>query len=109
MKRTPIRKRNSARAKLAFLRNFHSVRRVNWIRSLACAFCGSRYLVRNAHMTSRGAGGDYTRILPLCQNCDERWTLGRKTFLAVLGLSWEDVEAKLAAVNQAWEEYDVAR
>lgn len=104
--RAPIVKRNLQRWKRKFVRNFHSRRRVLWIKGLPCAFCG-RNRTRNAHMNARGmggCGGDYTRILPLCIDCDERFYLGRTSFLEVLGLTWADVETKLAQVNAAWEQ-----
>jgi hypothetical protein len=56
---------SSLRRKRLFQRQFHSDERVRFIRGLPCDLTGKVCSVHNAHMKSRGAGGDYETIVPL--------------------------------------------
>lgn len=70
--------------------HFHSVQRVLFVQSLPCVVCG--YLPsQNAHVKSRGAGGGYTDIIPLCYTHHlEQGQIGIKTFAKKyhLDLEW---------------------
>jgi len=63
-----------------FKRRFGSVARVDLINGLACVIC-SVIPSQNAHVRSRGAGGGWADIIPLCQEHHlEQHTLGNKSF-----------------------------
>jgi hypothetical protein len=98
----PLRVRNARRAALRFRRNFHSEAFVCFTRGCACAFCGSVEYVVNGHAQhSRGAGGDWRVVLPVCMLCDCGWeALGRETFLKALGLTLDDVPTLLKAHHE---------
>lgn len=54
-----------------FIRSYHSLNRVAFVRDLPCASCGSRSGGHNAHTYSGGMGrkAGYLSIIPLCARC----------------------------------------
>lgn len=68
------------RSSKSFEKLFHSQERVAWIRGIGCVVCGL-CPAENHHVKSRGAGGDYEKIIPLCfTHHQEIHNSGRKTF-----------------------------
>lgn len=78
---------------------YHSERYVEEVQKLACAIPGcDRRPIDAAHGEhSKGAGGDWRTILPLCGGPGghhrEQHDLGRRTFEAKYGISLEDAAA----------------
>jgi hypothetical protein len=77
-----------------------------WIRSQACVvrvrgvggICDGA--VEAAHVKSRGAGGDSSHLLPLCEHHHEKQhTIGIRTFEVKYGL---DLEALAAEYELRW-------
>jgi hypothetical protein len=66
MKTAKQRKRE--RQEFLFRKHFFSKHRVRFIKDLPCEVTGELNCV-NAHMKSRGSGGDYTDIVPLSWGC----------------------------------------
>jgi hypothetical protein len=102
-KRGAVKKVNAKRRASRFRRNFHSEAFVCFTRGCCCAFCGSCEFVVNGHVQhSRGAGGGWRAILPVCGLCDVIWeTRGRKTFLVGWGLTTDDIPTLLKAHHEA--------
>jgi len=81
--RKSIKKTNPKRKKKAFKKNFHSEGRVLKIKAMGCVVkgCWNQDIV-NAHMKSRGSGGTYKDILPLCnQHHTEEHSIGNTVFI----------------------------
>jgi hypothetical protein len=55
---------NLTRRKRNFEKHYHSEERVLAVRSLGCLICGQE--ADNAHVKSKGSGGTYKDIVPLC-------------------------------------------
>lgn len=73
-----------------FDKHFHSKERVLFIQSLPCIVCGLTPS-QNAHVKSRGAGGTYLDIVPLCYKHHlEQGQIGITTFAGkyYLDLDW---------------------
>ncbi len=75
-RRTRVKPRNAARHTKNWLRAFHSVERVEFVRSLPCANCrkvGDLYSwIENAHTVTGGTSrrADHTTVVPLCATVD---------------------------------------
>jgi hypothetical protein len=65
MKRSQIRKVNPKRKRARFEAAYGSQANVERIRALPCVICG-RTPSEAAHVRSRGAGGTWRDIVPLC-------------------------------------------
>ncbi len=70
MKRTRLRPVNPARRAKLYERNFGQ--HAQWIREQSCLVCASYYIKQTGptvahHARSRGAGGDRSHLVPLCQ------------------------------------------
>lgn len=102
-----VRKRRADRAAAKYERNFHSAEYVLFTKAQPCAFCNGGPCF-TAHMNARGmggSGGDWTRTLPVCWDCDSKWDSpgwGPERFLASIGWTWEDVERAIAAHQAEW-------
>ena len=80
-----------------------------WIRSLPCLLahtgrCEGPVVCAHAVKT-RGAGGQATDSVPLCQLHETRWHQGRLTFWDLTGIDMASVAARLA---REWEEREAA-
>lgn len=71
-----------------------------WIRTLPCLLAHTGRCegpMRAAHCArTRGAGGDWSDIVPMCQLHDQRWEQGRTTFWDLTGIDVAAVAARLA-------------
>jgi len=88
LKRTRIPKVNKKRRKERFERDFGTSERVLAIKAMDCSVsgCVNRDIV-NAHLISRGSGGSYEDIIPLCNfHHNEEHSIGTKSFLTKYGL-----------------------
>lgn len=81
-RRTPLRKRNPERKRSRWHEQFGSIGRVMAINALSCAVPGCRGgPCENHHLVSRGAGGTWEDVIPLCGLHHLEWhRLGRATF-----------------------------
>lgn len=110
-KPTKARKRikpNSKRQKTNRKKNFHLNERVDYIKSLPCLVCGNTPS-DNEHVRSRGAGGTYKDIVPLCRtHHNERHQLGRDTFGEKYGKDFthEVLLKKAAEIELQWLNYE---
>ena len=105
MKRTPLRRKKRMRRKKndgkRFAKHFHSEERVRWIQAQPCPSCGGEPCV-NAHRKSRGAGGTWRDVLPLCDTCHrDQHSWGWPEFEACSGI---DGKALAAGYARAWDE-----
>lgn len=118
MKRTPIRRttplrrssrlapRNAKRKSERWTRQFGSPERVAFVRSLCCVACLNFGEIENHHITSRGAGGVATDIVPLCQTCHRAWhKQGRRTFCARWEIFEEDLRGFAAHTEEMWQKH----
>ena len=81
-----------------FEKSFGSEDRVNFIKSLPCLVCGNTPC-DNAHVKSRGAGGDYTCIVPLCRvHHTEQGMIGIKTFQNKYNLALDAIAELLGRI-----------
>lgn len=63
-----------------FYSSYSSKERVEFIRNLPCLICGKRPS-ENAHVKSRGAGGNSTDVVPLCrEHHQQQHDMGILTF-----------------------------
>lgn len=103
-RRTRMKARNADRKAREFARCYHSVERVEWVKSLECAVPSCwRVNIENAHTVTGGAGrkADAHTIVPLCgPHHRELHQVGTHTFQSVHGV---DLAAVAARVAQAWE------
>ena len=85
-----------------FKEQFFSKARVRWVKGLSCSVPGCySNPCDNAHIRSRGAGGTYRDIIPLCRyHHVEQHTAGIKTFAFKYGL---DLKELAKATASAWE------
>lgn len=102
--RKPVAKKNAKR--LARLRDaqYGPPGFVEWVHSLGCSVpsCG-RTEIEAAHATSRGAGGDWRGVLPLCSAHHEaQHRKGIETFERHVGFRLSDVAD---AVHQRWIQF----
>jgi hypothetical protein len=122
LRRTPFNRRTPLKASKPIRRTAH-LRRVNpervakrlerdfgteafraWLRGLGCSVpsCGSSD-IEIAHARSRGAGGDWTMVIPLCNGHHRlAHTIGQRTFERRFGFEMLDVAA---AVHLRWLAY----
>ena len=71
---------NSERKTKKFIKHFGSKERVKRINCQPCVVCYTTPS-QNAHILSKGAGGTYNDIIPLCQKCHaEQHQIGIKSF-----------------------------
>ena len=64
--RKPLPKVNAKRKASEFVKCFGSRARVAAIKTLPCVVCG-KWPSENAHARSRGAGGTWRHVIPLCK------------------------------------------
>ena len=107
--RTRRRKSNAKRKAERFKAQFLSAERVLWMQSKQCAVvthggwlaevrapCGGR--THNAHVKSRGAGGTWRGVVPLCAyHHAEQHSLGIREFQDHYGLDLAVIAAEFAA------------
>ena len=97
MKRTPLRRSNSARKRKRYTIAFGS--KADWVRSLPCLVCGA-VPSDPAHVRSRGAGGTAADIVPLCRaHHSEQHAVGVRTFSERHGL---DLRAEADGLEEVW-------
>jgi hypothetical protein len=90
-RKTPLKPSNPARKHDRFRRAFGSKARVEMIRREPCAVCRSTPS-ENAHVRSRGAGGTWEDVIPLCPwHHREQHTVGLATFAARHQIALETV------------------
>lgn len=91
LKRVNMRRVNPKRRKTAFKKHFGSSERVITINKMTCSVkgCYNTNIV-NAHLISRGSGGTYKDIIPLCNtHHQEEHAIGTSSFLTKYGLNAE--------------------
>jgi len=66
-RKTPIKKANAKRKRTRFARAYASGDNVARIQAMPCVVCG-RAPSEAAHVRSRGAGGTWRDIVPLCRD-----------------------------------------
>ena len=72
-----------------------------FIQKLPCVRCGEGPCA-NHHDPTKGAGGTYTDISPLCHTCHQRrHNVGAKTFWLEVGMSYEESNAR---THEAWDD-----
>lgn len=85
-----------------FENQFYSRERVRFIQSLPCVVCGYRPC-DNAHVKSRGSGGDYRFVVPLCRkHHSEQGRDGITTFQVRYEL---DLSSLAETTHSQWLEY----
>jgi hypothetical protein len=95
-RRTPLKKANAKRKRARFARAYGSGDNVARVQSMACIVC-NRTPSEAAHVRSRGAGGTWRDIVPLCRDHHrEQHAIGIQTFEATYGL---DLAAIAAHIN----------
>lgn len=100
MKKTPIKRVNRKRRQKRWLEQYHSPAFVRWIWAHACVACG-HYPSTCAHVTSRGAGGTWRDIVPLCVRCHgEQHVIGIESFERRHAI---DLQAEARRINAEWE------
>lgn len=98
---------NPERRARRFVRNYHSAAYVAWIRAQPCAVSGQSGGAGDpivaAHVRSRGAGGDWTSVIPLRQSLhDESHRIGVRSFEARHGVR---LDALAAGIQARWIEH----
>lgn len=79
---TPLKASNPKRKRQRFARAYGSSDNVERIQAMPCVICG-RSPSEAAHVRSRGAGGTWRDIVPLCRDHHrEQHTVGLRTFEA---------------------------
>jgi hypothetical protein len=91
---------NAERAQRLFERQFHSDEFVKWVQGHGCSIPGcDRGPVEAAHSVSRGAGGTWADVLPLCRSHHrEQHDLGVQTFSSKYGIDMAALALETAAV-----------
>jgi hypothetical protein len=92
----PMAKSNAKRKKARFLKAFGSRERVLAIKAMPCLVCGA-LPSDNAHIKSRGAGGSFRDVVPLCRNHHQEHHAGPKALEAKYGLNLREAADALAA------------
>jgi hypothetical protein len=98
VKRTPLKRSNPRRRARLYARNFGERRA--FIVAMPCLLEGQGCagIVEPAHTTSRGAGGDRRKIVPLCTGHHrEQGDRGIKTFSAHYQIDLHAHAARIAA------------
>jgi RNase P subunit RPR2 len=95
MKRSPIKRSNPARKRKRFAEAFGSRERVEAIRRTPCVVCGV-VPSENAHVRSRGAGGTWQDVVPLCRDHHREQHAGARTFEANHNLDLATLAAHFA-------------
>ena len=100
-------KSGGARRKALFVKHFHSDERVAFMRGQPCEVMKvASDTVCNAHMRSRGSGGTYRDVVPLCfeahKDLDE---LASDKFAQRYGRSKQSVRDCAPYYQQLWEEH----
>lgn len=93
-----------------FARTYHSVERVEFVKTLGCIVRGcTRRVIHNAH-SGKGGGvsfkGPYTEIFPIC---DIHHSLlhdrGKSYFASVTGVHSEDIATEAVWTEQRWRRH----
>jgi RNase P subunit RPR2 len=95
MKRSPIKRSNPARKRKRLVEAFGSRERVEVIRRTPCVVCGV-VPSENAHVRSRGAGGTWRDVVPLCKDHHREQHAGAVTFQARHQINLSDLAAHFA-------------
>jgi hypothetical protein len=96
-KRAPVNPVNRERRAERWADGYHSGEFVEWVKSHPCCVpaCG-RADIEVAHVRSRGAGGSWQNVVPLCGAHHRRsHTEGIKTFERSIGFPLADVAAEM--------------
>lgn len=96
-----IRPRNLERQKKEFARAYHSIERVEFVKSLPCV-AGCLRPSQNAHIETGGAGrkADYDKIVPLCFYAHRLFhSWGRVSFEKHFSI---DLDALAADTERCW-------
>jgi hypothetical protein len=96
-----LRRVNPERVAKRLERDFGTEAFRAWLRGLGCSVpsCGSSD-IEIAHARSRGSGGDWTMVIPLCNGHHRlAHTIGQRTFERRFGFEMLDVAA---AVHLRW-------
>ena len=98
--------KRSKRKEVLFVRNFHSVERVEFMRSQPCEVTKRQSdVVHNAHTKSRGAGGTYEDIVPLSWEVHHDFdVIGELEFEQKYRRSKQSVRDCAPYYQQLWEE-----
>jgi hypothetical protein len=94
---------NRPRKSREWLRDFGSIERVLWINAQPCVVgarygCGKR---QNHHVVSRGAGGTYLDVVPLCEmHHGQLHQIGRASFERVYQIDLTKCAVEVAGL---WE------
>lgn len=79
-RKTPLKKTNRKRQRARFARAYGSAENVARIQAMPCVIC-NRTPSEAAHVKSRGAGGTWQDLVPLCRDHHrEQHTMGIDTF-----------------------------
>jgi hypothetical protein len=97
MRRSPIRKANPKRKRERFRDSYYSQQYLLEIQALGCLVC-RQTPSEAAHVVSRGAGGTWSDLVPLCRDHHrEQHTDGIRTFADRHGIDLRDAAATVAA------------
>lgn len=104
-----IRPRNPEKQAEEFARCFHSLERVEFVRSLPCAATGRHGSIDNAHIKGSGVGrrAHYTSIIPLSRALHRK--VHRWGWSSVPELSAEEVREYVAALTEQRWQAELAR
>jgi len=103
------KQRKKERLEALFRRNFHSVERILFIQDQPCELTGIRFshlaAVHNAHAKTRGSGGTYKDIVPLCREAHRDFDEMRDDkFEEKYGRTKQSVRDRAPFYQQLWEE-----
>lgn len=104
MRRKPLKRVNPERRARNFAKHYLSEEYVWWIHSLPCLGCGGgRGDIHAAHVRSRGAGGTWRDIIPLCADCHHtQHTQGWGELESLYGLTKDAAAAEAAQLAAEW-------
>lgn len=105
-RRKGLPSRNRKRQASAFARAFHSKARVAFVKALPCTLDSGACAgpMHNHHTRSRGAGGDFTTIVPLCQlHHDVVHRFGQRSAFAAHRVDPKEAATRVEAMWSAWQ------
>ena len=92
-----------ARKRARFARQFHSEAFVEFTKAQPCVVCGVRVAIECAHNPSRGAGGTWEDVTPLCAFHHGEQHRGVETFQRRHGIRFSETNAAHA---EAWRQHE---
>jgi len=99
-----LKQRQREKQEFLFKKHFFSKHRVRFIKNLRCEVTGGFNCV-NAHMKSRGAGGNYRDIVPLSWECHTDFdTMPMEKFQEKYGRTKNSVRRRRAYYQRLWKE-----